>query len=128
MGKYGSAAIVFLLLVFLNRMLAVSQQLRLNKNLRLLKTRGPVCSTGMEKSLLGIRIAVLIADKSGKILEAYTVRGRSIFSGYRLDKGFQYHDCFEAKEALEGKKRKSTQDKAYLSAVLYLVNGLEQLA
>ena len=56
-------AAAFIFMIFLNRMLAVPQQIRLNKELIQLKKRGPVSSVAMEKSITGTRIAVLIADK-----------------------------------------------------------------
>ena len=122
--KYAGLAIVLILLLFLNRMLGVPQQIRLNKDLVELKRRGPVCSVGMAKSLAGLRIAVLIANKDGNILEAYKVKGISVFSGYRLDPGFKYSSCYEAKASLDNNKHLKLQDKAYLSAATYMVNGL----
>lgn len=119
-------AAAFIFMIFLNRMLAVPQQIRLNKELIRLKKRGPVNSVAVEKSITGTRIAVLIADKDGRILEAYHVQGRSIVSGYKLDKHFPYSDCYEAKRALEGKKKATTQERAYLTAANYLVDGLSK--
>lgn len=117
-------AVAFILMVLLNRIFAVPQQIRLNKELTALKKRGPVSSVGLAKSLMGARIAVLICDKSGQITEAYRVSGRSIAGGYRLDRSFPYTNCFEAKNALEQKKKLSVQERAYLSAATYLVEGL----
>ena len=66
-------AVAFILMILLNRVFAVPQQIRLNKELVALKKRGPVSSVGLAKSFMGARIAVLICDKSGRILEAYRV-------------------------------------------------------
>ena len=119
-------AIAFIFMIFLNRMLAVPQQMRLNQELIRLKKRGSVSSVAVAKSLAGARIAVLIADQDGQIQEAYRVRGWAITSGYQLDESFPYRDCYEAKQALEGKKKLTTQERAYLSAANYLVDGLSK--
>ena len=67
MGKYGSLALLLLLMVLLSRIFAVSQQMRLNKDLTKLKKRGPVSSVGLAKSTFGgARIAVFIAEKTGE--------------------------------------------------------------
>lgn len=126
-GTYGALAVIFVFLLFLNRLLVVPQQLRLNKNLTELKKRGPVSSVGTAKSFIGgMRIAVLITDTAGTIQEAYRVKGQTIFSGYELDTKFPYTDCYQAKEALSGKEKLSLQEQAYLSAATYLVNGLSK--
>ena len=117
-------AVAFILVILLNRILAVPQQIRLNKDLIALKKRGPVSSVGLAKSFMGARVAVLICDKTGQILEAYRISGRSIASGYSLDQSFPYTNCFEAKSTLEQKKKLSVQERAYLSAATYLVEGL----
>ena len=118
-------AIALILMIFLARMLAVPQQIRLNKELVQLKVRGPASSVAIAKSLAGVRVAVLIAEKDGTILEAYRVKGWSIASGYALDAGFHYRDCYEAKRVLESKGKLTTQERAYLSAADYLVKGLD---
>ena len=127
MGKYGSLALLLFLMVLLSRIFAVSQQMRLNKDLTKLKKRGPVSSVGLAKSTLGgARIAVFIAEKSGEILEAYYVGGRSVLAGYKLDENFPYKSCWEAKEALEQKKKLKLQEQAYLSAAKFLCDGLTE--
>ncbi|MBP3199397.1 MAG: hypothetical protein J6N21_20700 [Butyrivibrio sp.] len=124
-GSYAVLAIIALLLIFLNRMLGVPQQIRLSKDLAELKKRGPVSSVGVAKSFTsGMRIAVLITDREGNILEAYNVKGRSVFAGYELDSDFPYKTCYEVKEELEAKENLSFQEQAYLEAAKYLVKGL----
>ena len=106
-------AIALILMIFLARMLAVPQQIRLNKEYR------------RQRQMCIRDRAVLIAKKDGTILEAYRVKGWSIASGYALDAGFQYRDCYEAKRVLESKGKLTTQERAYLSAADYLVKGLD---
>ena len=48
-------AIALILMMFLARMLAVPQQIRLNKELVQLKVRGPASSVAIAKSLAGVR-------------------------------------------------------------------------
>lgn len=120
-----TVAVICVFMIFLNRMLAVPQQIRLNKELVRLKQRGPVSSVAVEKGYTGARIAVLIADTDGRLLEAYRVGGRSIFSTYRRE-DLPYRDCYELKRALEDKKKLTRQERAYLTAANYLVNGLSK--
>lgn len=128
LGSLGSVAIIAIIAVFLNRLLGIPQQIRLNKKLTELKRRGPVSSVGISKSFFaGMRIAVLISDKSGNILEAYRVRGKTVFSSYELDKDFPYTSCYDIQEHLGNKKKLTEQEKAYLSAAGYLVSGLHNL-
>ncbi|MEG1884218.1 MAG: transcriptional regulator GutM [Clostridia bacterium] len=125
MEKYKIIALVCLLLILLNRMLAVSQQVRLNKDLAQLKKRGPVCGVGLAKSpFLGSRVGVLITDRAGDVQEVYHVCGKSVFSGYKLDVKFPYADCYQAKCELESRNKLSLQERAYLSAASYISDGL----
>lgn len=127
LGVYGALGVIAIFLIFLNRMLAVPQQLRLSKDLVELKRRGPVSSVGVAKSFLeGMRIAVLITDKSGVIQEAYRIKGHTVFAGYELDTNFPYSDCYQVKETLSKKEKLSLQEQAYLSAAKYLVDGLSK--
>ena len=127
MESFPFVAVVLILMILLNRVLAVPQQIRLNKELATLKKRGPVSSVGLEKSFLGARIAVLICDKQGNILEAYNVGGISIVSKYRLDENFPYANCHDTKSKLEQKKKLSAQERAYLSAATYVEEGLSKM-
>ena len=124
MDSFPFVVVILIVMILLNRIFAVPQQIRLNKDLAKLKRHGPIASVGVEKSFLGAKIAVLICDEEGHVLEAYRVDGKSVTSTYRLDEAFPYEDCFEAVNKLGQKDKLSTQERAYLSAATYVKEGL----
>ena len=122
--QWGVLALIFLGMIFLNRMLAVPQQVRLNRELTALKRLGSVCSVGLSKSLWGTHVGILIGEKDGTIQAAYRIRGWSVISGYQQDKSFPYGNCNQAVQLLQQKPRRTHQEKAYLSAATYMQEGL----
>ena len=57
-------SILALISIVVNRILSVSQQLKLNKDLIKIKQRGPLSSVGLCKGITGSKVVVLIAEKT----------------------------------------------------------------
>lgn len=116
--------ILFLVAIFTNRMLALPQQLKLNKQLIALKKTGSVSSVGLAKSWHGSAAAVLICDKDGNIESAYKVGGKLITAKFVKDENFAYKNYRQIIDDLKNIKKISTQQEAYLMAAEFLDEGL----
>ncbi|HHV18328.1 MAG TPA: hypothetical protein GXZ27_05650 [Thermoanaerobacterales bacterium] len=121
-------SILALISIVVNRILSVSQQLKLNKDLIKIKQRGPLSSVGLCKGITGSKVAVLIAEKNGDITEAYCIKGMAITSKFQLIKNFPYKNYEDILSSLEKKSKLSNQEKAWLMAAKYLKEGLESHA
>jgi len=98
-------AIVLLAMVVVNKLMAIPQTRRLNKQLFELKKTGPISSVGLAKHWTGSHAYVLITDMEGNILSGHCTSGITVFSGFKKDKKLNEVHYSQIVESLSSKKK-----------------------
>lgn len=119
-------AIVLLVMVVVNKLMAIPQTRRLNKQLFDLKKTGPVSSVGLAKHWTGSHAYVLITDLEGNILSGHSTSGITVFSGFKKDKKLTETHYSQIIEALSSKKKLKKKEQAMLMAAKFIEEGLRK--
>lgn len=118
-------ALLLLGFVIVNRLMALPQIRRLNKQLADLKKSGPVSSVGLARHWSGNRAYVLITDLDGNVINGYQTSGNSVFAGFSEDKKLTERHYTEILQNLEQKKKLTRVEQAKQMAAKYLQDGLQ---
>ncbi len=119
-------AIVLLVMVVVNKLMAIPQTRKLNKQLFELKKTGPISSVGLAKHWTGSHAYVLITDMSGNILSGHSTSGITVFSGFKKDKGLIEKHYSQIIENLSQKKKLNKKLQAKLMAANFIEEGLRK--
>lgn len=119
--------ILFFVLIVGNKLLALPQIYKLNKQLLELKKTGPISSVGLYRHWSGNKAYILITEKDGTIIQGYRMGGITIFAKFVEDKELTEKKCQAILDGLSKKEKLSHQEKAKQMAAQYLVNGLNEM-
>lgn len=119
--------ILFFILIIGNRLLALPQIYKLNKQLLQLKQSGPVSSVGLSRHWSGNKAYVLITEKDGTILQGYQMGGVTVFAKFVEDLSLSEKSCQEIVYSLSTKQKLTRQEKAKQMAAQYLIDGLKKM-
>lgn len=119
--------ILFFVLVVANKLLALPQIYKLNKQLLELKKSGPVSSVGLARHWAGNKAYVLITEKDGTIIKGYKMGGITVRAKFVQDNSLTETNYQEILENLSKKEKLNNQDKAKLMAAQYLLDGFKRL-
>lgn len=119
-------AIVLLVMVVVNKLMAIPQTRKLNKQLFEIKKTGPISSVGLAKHWTGSYAYVLITDLEGNIMSGHSTSGVTVFSGFKKDKGLKETHYSQIIETLSSRKKLKKKERAKLMAAKFIEEGLRK--
>lgn len=123
-GNLFGVVLLFLAMAVVNKLMALPQIHRLNKQLAEIRKSGPVSSVGLARHWRGNRAYVLVTDKEGNIMCGYQTGGNTVFSGFQRDPDLRESNYKEIMDNLSKKKKLTRLEQAKQMAAEYLENGL----
>mgnify|MGYP000986772880 CR=1 FL=1 len=120
-------AVILLIVVALNKLVAIPHMNSLSKQLSEIKKSAPVSSVGVQKHWMGARAYVLLADKDGVILRGYKLDGNTSFAKFTEDKDLCEKTAKELLDRLAKNPNPSRLERAQKMAAEYLYNQFPSL-